>query len=127
MAQTIFGDSNPGGKLPVTMFHSTYVNHSDFLSMDMTNRTYRYYTGTPLYPFGFGLSYTTFSLKWKNPPPVATPTVFDSRNSVSTYQVVVTNTGNTEGDEVVLAFVTPKAPSLRASLGQEVPIERKRL
>ena len=58
-------------------------------------RTYRYFTGTPLYPFGWGLSYTTFNLSWAAPPTPGTPTVFS---------VSVTNTGSVAGDEVVLAF-----------------------
>jgi beta-glucosidase len=41
MAATIFGDNNPGGKMPVTMYHSSYVNVTDFLSMSMVNRSYR--------------------------------------------------------------------------------------
>jgi len=128
MAETIFGDSNPGGKLPVTMYHSTYVNETDFLSMDMTNRSYKYYTGTPLYEFGFGLSYTTFSLKWDTPPPQQVFTVAASDSPAKTYTATVTNTGTVLGDEVVLAYITPNAASLRAStLGNHVPIEKKRL
>ena len=55
--ETIFGLNNPGGKLPVTMYPSKYVNEIDFLNMSMTTgpgRSYKYYQGTPLYPFGFG-------------------------------------------------------------------------
>lgn len=125
MAETIFGDNNPGGKLPVTMYHSNYVNETDFLTMDMTNRSYKYYTGTPLYPFGFGLSYTTFSLKWDTPPPVYT--VDEASTASATYTATVTNTGSVAGDEVVLAYVTPNVASLRASLGESVPVEKKRL
>lgn len=50
IAATIFGENNPGGKLPVTMYHSNYVNDTDFLAMSMTNRSYKYYTGEPLFP-----------------------------------------------------------------------------
>ena len=48
IAQTVFGENNPGGKLPVSMYHSSYVNYSNFLNMSMVNRTYKYYTGTCL-------------------------------------------------------------------------------
>lgn len=125
IAETIFGDNNPGGKLPVTMYHSDYVNVTDFLSMDMSNRSYRYYTGTPLYEFGFGLSYTTFDIKWDQPPPQTIVRGFDS--PAASYQVNVTNTGAVPGDEVVLAFVLPHTSSLRTSLGADTPIEKKRL
>jgi len=71
IADVIFGDYNPGGKLPVTYYASDFVTQSDFLDMSMTDspgRTYRYYTGKPLWPFGWGLSYTTFSLNWTMTP-----------------------------------------------------------
>ena len=57
IAETIFGENNPGGKLPVTIYPSSIINETDFISMDMTNgvgRSYKFYTGTPLWPFGFG-------------------------------------------------------------------------
>jgi hypothetical protein len=68
-------------------------------------RTYRYWQGPVLYPFGHGLSYTSFSLDWTPTPPPAGPTVFSSAEATQTYSVVVTNTGfRYAADEVVLAF-----------------------
>ena len=72
VAETLFGANNPGGKLPVTLYKAGYVDSIDFLSMDMTappGRSYRYFSGEPLWPFGFGLSYTTFDLAWSPTPP----------------------------------------------------------
>ena len=129
IAATIFGENNPGGKLPVTMYHSSYINDVDFLNMSMINgvgRSYKYYTGTPLFPFGYGLSYTEFDVKWATPPP-ALATVGATSDSATTYKVTVKNTGTVAGDEVVFAYTKPKAATLRASLGESVPIEQKKL
>eukprot|EP00047_Mylnosiga_fluctuans_P007107 m.251131 g.251131 ORF g.251131 m.251131 type:complete len:817 (-) comp17080_c0_seq1:24-2474(-) len=119
IAETVFGLNNPGGKMPVTMYHSNYVNEVDFLNMSMTagpGRSYRYYTGTPIYPFGYGLSYTTFRLDWTPQPPVHV--VRDQADPI-TYQVNVTNTGAVAGDEVVLAYFKPPA-ELAAATGAPV-------
>ena len=56
MADVIFGVKSPSGKLPVT-FYKDISDIPDFEDYSMENRTYRYYTGEPLYPFGYGLSY----------------------------------------------------------------------
>src|SRR5664279_4461695 len=59
IADVLFGDYNPGGRLPVT-FYGDVSDLPSFESYDMAGRTYRYFKGKPLYPFGHGLSYTTF-------------------------------------------------------------------
>ena len=59
IADVLFGDANPGGRLPVTFYRSVQ-QLPPFADYDMKGRTYRYFTGEPLYPFGYGLSYTKF-------------------------------------------------------------------
>jgi beta-glucosidase len=61
LAEVLFGDYNPGGKLPVTFYRSN-DDLPDFLDYSMKNRTYRYFTGKPQYAFGYGLSYTSFTV-----------------------------------------------------------------
>src|SRR5690606_9531054 len=58
IADVLFGDYNPGGRLPVTFYRSV-EDLPAFENYDMKGRTYRYFTGEPLYPFGYGLSYTS--------------------------------------------------------------------
>jgi len=127
IADVIFGDYNPGGKLPVTYYSNNVVKELDFLSMSMTDkpgRTYRYYTGTPLWEFGYGLSYTTFKLEWSNPMGEI-PTVLSGRNQAVIYNVTVTNTGRIAGDEVALAFFKPQTgPLIKQLFGfQRVHLE----
>jgi len=121
LANVIFGDYNPGGKLPVTYFASDYVTESNFLDMSMTDapgRTYRYYKGTPLWPFGWGLSYTTFNLNWTKSEIPKTAFLSNTFRDMVTYEVNVTNTGKIAGDEVVLAFyVPPSGPLLQQLFG----------
>jgi len=79
---------------------------------DAPGRTYRYYKGTPLWEFGYGLSYTTFSLEWTNPDG-GIPTLLHNayQGQAVQYNVTVTNTGKIAGDEVVLAFFKPQTPN----------------
>lgn len=105
------------------------LRHRDllrFFSSSSIGRSYKYYTGTPLYPFGFGLSYSEFDIKWANPPPTR-HVVTSSESPRVTYNVTVTNTGTVEGDEVVLAYTKPTATlELEAAL-LGAPIEIKKL
>ncbi|BCS31860.1 hypothetical protein TBR22_A10630 [Luteitalea sp. TBR-22] len=96
VADVLFGDANPGGRLPITFYAST-TDLPRFDDYAMRGRTYRYFEGTPLWPFGHGRSYTTFAYEHLGVSRGASGPVAS---------VVVKNTGTREGDEVVLAFVT---------------------
>ena len=91
LAEVLFGQYNPSGKLPVTFYRST-EDLPDFLDYTMKNRTYRYFTGKALYPFGYGLSYTTFS--------ISKPKYEDGN-----LQVSVKNTGKVSGTETLQVYV----------------------
>ena len=97
LAEVLFGQTNPSGKLPVTFYRST-ADLPDFLEYSMKNRTYRYFTGEPLFPFGYGLSYTTFQ--------IGKPTYKNNK-----VQVRVTNTGTKEGTETVQVYIRNTADS----------------
>ena len=108
LADVLFGDFNPGGKLPVTFYRSN-DDLPDFQDYSMENRTYRYFRGQPQYAFGYGLSYTTFGYgKGK-----LSKKAMKANGSV-TLTVPVTNTGNRAGDETVQVYVKaldyPEAP-----------------
>ncbi|MCX6150919.1 MAG: glycoside hydrolase family 3 C-terminal domain-containing protein [Ignavibacteriales bacterium] len=99
IADVIFGDYNPAGRLPVT-FYKSVDQLPEFTDYNMSNRTYRYFKGEPLYPFGYGLSYTTFqykNLKLKK-------SKIKSGETTKVY-VDVENTGKIFGDEVVQLYV----------------------
>ena len=102
LAEVLFGDYNPGGKLPVTFYRST-ADLPDFLDYSMKNRTYRYFTGQPQYAFGYGLSYTSFSLG--NGKLSAKTAKADSTKPFCVVTVPVTNTGKCEGTETVQVYV----------------------
>ena len=91
LAEVLFGQYNPSGKLPVTFYRST-DDLPDFLDYTMKNRTYRYFTGEPLFPFGYGLSYTTFE--------IGKPTYGNNKVRVS-----VKNTGKADGLETIQVYI----------------------
>ncbi len=104
IAETLSGDNNPSGRLPLT-FYSSLDQLPPFEDYSMSNRTYRYFHGKPLYGFGFGLSYTTFSYSDLK---LSTPTV--EAGEPVTAGVEVKNKGERAGDEVVEVYLTqPKA------------------
>ena len=99
IADVLFGDYNPGGKLPVT-FYKSVEDLPLFEDYNLTTHTYRYFKGEPLYPFGYGLSYTSFSydnLKLDNNYSVG---------DTVKLSVDVRNTGKVSGDEVVQVYIS---------------------
>jgi beta-glucosidase len=114
IAETLSGKNDPAGRLPVT-FYTGIDQLPLFEDYSMRNRTYRYFSGKPLYPFGYGLSYTTFSYS-----DLALPKDAIGAGDPLTAEVTVTNTGKREGDEVAQLYLSfpnvPGAP-LRALRG----------
>ncbi|QIL77665.1 glycoside hydrolase family 3 C-terminal domain-containing protein [Hymenobacter sp. HDW8] len=109
LADVLFGDYNPAGRLPVT-FYKSEKQLPAFDNYDMEGRTYRYFKDTPLYPFGHGLSYTTFKYSGLKMPPAA-PT-----GQPLTVSVEVQNTGKRDGDEVVQLYVKHPNAKTRVAL-----------
>jgi beta-glucosidase len=103
LAEVLFGDYNPGGKLPVTFYRSN-DDLPDFLDYSMKNRTYRYFTGVPQYAFGYGLSYTTFSVG-KGKMTAKSANMGKSNKPYTVLTIPVTNTGTREGTETVQVYV----------------------
>jgi beta-glucosidase len=139
VAETLFGDTNPAGRLPVTFYRST----DDLPLFDdyrMQERTYRYFTGRSLYAFGYGLSYTKFSYSGAKLDRIKV-----SRADSMMLRVNVKNIGQRDGEEVVQVYfrhVKPSKPQahlalcgftrVKVPLGKtipvsiEIPIERLR-
>jgi beta-glucosidase len=99
IADVLFGAYNPGGRLPVTFYRSA-ADLPPFDDYRMAGRTYRFFQGVPLYPFGFGLSYTTFGYGR-----LRTSADTLKRGDTLTVAVDVTNTGARAGDEVAQLYV----------------------
>ncbi|HZP07113.1 MAG TPA: glycoside hydrolase family 3 C-terminal domain-containing protein [Terracidiphilus sp.] len=107
VAETLSGKNNPAGRLPVT-FYTSVDQLPNFEDYGMANRTYRYFTGKPLYPFGYGLSYTTFSYSDLS---VSAPTI--AAGQALGADVTVANTGKLAGDEVVQLYL--KFPAVKGA------------
>lgn len=117
IADVLFGDYNPAGRLPVTYYKST-DQLPPFENYDMKGRTYRYFDKKPLYPFGFGLSYTKF--KYSNLKlPVNPGSEKDFEVSID-----VTNTGDRDGDEVVELYLKDEKASTPRPILQLEGFER---
>ncbi|MDD3061617.1 MAG: glycoside hydrolase family 3 C-terminal domain-containing protein [Massilibacteroides sp.] len=121
VADVLFGDYNPAGRLPVT-FYKSADQLPDFEDYNMKGRTYRYMTETPLYPFGYGLSYTTFRYSDAKL----------SKNTLNTEEGVtitfeISNTGKYDGDEVAQLYIKnsndPKAPIKTLRAFKRVPVK----
>lgn len=93
LAKILFGEVSPSGKLPLTFYHGV-EELPEFTDYSMKERTYRYFTGKPLFPFGFGLSYTSFEVK---------DAAVDGETGWIT--ATVANTGKVDGETVVQVYV----------------------
>lgn len=139
LADIIFGQHNPGGRLPVTWYPEEFAIKVPMTNMNMRpdpvtgypGRTYRFYTGNSVYPFGYGLSYTTFSHSLVRAPKLVSLSLHESllkscrgmNNSCASVEVENTkcqgllfdlhadvhNTGSRDGDHAVLLFASPPA------------------
>lgn len=109
VADILFGDYNPAGRLPVT-FYKSDADLPTFVDYKMDNRTYRYFKGTPLYGFGYGLSYTTFKYdKLKIESKI-------KKGQKTALTVQVKNTGKMAGEEVVQLYVINQNSAIKAPL-----------
>ncbi|HEU5231629.1 MAG TPA: glycoside hydrolase family 3 N-terminal domain-containing protein [Terriglobales bacterium] len=121
-AEVLFGDVNPGGKLPITFPRSVgqlpdYYNHKPSM-----NRTYAFSTRTPLFPFGFGLSYTTFNLENVHVEPQQ---IYPGGEA--TVSVDVVNTGTRAGDEVAQMYIHERVASVTRPVMELEGFERVHL
>jgi beta-glucosidase len=125
IGRVLSGMVNPGGRLPVTFYRSA-ADLPPFSDYRMRDRTYRYFTGTPVYPFGYGLSYTSFEYGPVSVKPAA--------NGFVKVSAELRNVGNRSGDEVAQAYLrfpaAPGVPRIALRAYQRVtlePGERRRL
>jgi beta-glucosidase len=116
IADTLLGQNNPAGRLPVT-FYSSIEDLPGFSDYSMKNRTYRYFTGTPLYRFGYGLSYTTFA--YSN---AKLDQSMVKAGEPLHAEVEVKNTGSVAGEEVAQLYLVPPA-SGNAGLSPKLQLE----
>lgn len=99
LADLIFGKVSPSGRLPVS-FYQSFNDLPAYTDYKMKGRTYRYFKGRMQYPFGYGLSYTSFNYTWLKQPKAD----ITSKDSIS-FSIKIKNTGNFDGEEVVQAYI----------------------
>jgi beta-glucosidase len=118
-AEVIFGDVNPGGKLPITFPHTVGALPDYYYQKPSANRTYEFSTRKPLFPFGYGLSYTTFQFDNLRVSPAQILTAGTAKVSVD-----ITNAGKREGDEVAELYLHQKVASVTQPVMQLKGFER---
>lgn len=121
IADVLFGDYNPAGRLPVT-FYKSVDQLPPFENYSMDGRTYRFFKGEPLYPFGHGLSYTRFKYSEFS---VSSPRL--SAAEKVTVSATVENAGTRAGEEVVQLYLTDEAASVRVPIRSLAGVERVNL
>src|ERR1035438_9360348 len=118
-AEVLFGDVNPGGKLPITFPHTVGALPDFYNHKPTDDRTYAFSTRKPLYPFGYGLSYTTFKFENLRVEPAQIEI-----GGVAKARVDVTNTGSREGDEVPQLYLHQRVASVTQPVMQLKGFER---
>lgn len=108
VAELLFGDYSPSGRLPVT-FYKSDKDLADFNDYNMENRTYRYFKGKPLFGFGYGLSYTSFQYQ-----DFKVPANIPSGKEVN-LSVKITNTGKVESDEIAQLYVMHSDATIKSA------------
>lgn len=119
IAEALFGDYNPGGKLPCTWYRSLEQLPPSHDYDIHKGRTYQYFDGDPLYPFGFGLSYTSFRIDHLK---ASTSTL--APGGIARFSVRVTNTGAREGAEVVQLYIVPPSSKVKRAHRQLAGFQR---
>jgi len=109
LADVLFGDYNPAGRLPVT-FYKSDSDLPDFENYSMENRTYRYFTGKPLYGFGYGLSYTNFKYDQLKMPSAT------AKGKKIIVSARITNTGKRDGEEVAELYVSHPGQKIKTPI-----------
>lgn len=118
IADVLFGDYNPAGRLPVT-FYKSVADLPAFTDYNMQGRTYRYFKGQPLYPFGFGLSYSSFKYDGLK---LSSKSIHNGESV--TVSVNVTNTSNRAGDEVVQVYLSNSTASVPVAIRSLAGVKR---
>ncbi|MEL0454707.1 glycoside hydrolase family 3 C-terminal domain-containing protein [Flavobacteriaceae bacterium SZ-1-7] len=118
VADVLFGNISPSGRLPIT-FPKSLSQLPTFEDYSMKGRTYKYMNQDPLYPFGFGLSYTSFSYG-----DIQTSTSTISKNESLKIKITVSNSGNTDSDEVIQVYVSDEEASVDVPNFQLVKTQR---
>ncbi|MDR1527243.1 MAG: glycoside hydrolase family 3 C-terminal domain-containing protein [Dysgonamonadaceae bacterium] len=119
IADILFGKYNPSGRLPVT-FYASDNDLPDFEDYAMNNRTYRYFKGKALYPFGYGLSYTHFDYAWEHQPEA-----LYRDNETIHCSIKITNSGKWTGDEVAQIYIKYPQDGTRLPLKELRSFARK--
>ena len=142
LANIISGKTAPAGRLPITQYPADYVNEIPMTDMALRphdggpGRTYKWFTGTPVFEFGSGQHFTTFALSWASPPPATfaiselvasakhAGVAFTDLAPLGTFRVNVKNTGRVASDYVALLFSNTTAGPAPAPLQQLVAYTR---
>ena len=126
IAKTLFGESNRWGKLVTTLYSHDFIKEIDMTDYRVSTgvgRTYRYYTGKPLYPFGFGLSYSEFQLQCDCAQKLFIKRSMSfSDNNILSFSCHITNIGKMDGDEVLLVYHSVD-DSIRSKVDHPVPLK----